>query len=70
MATISVPLTTRLERSVDNLVERGFGASKEDVIRKEIARLVEYEAVMSVFVAEQEAAKGKIVKGDIKTFLR
>ena len=70
MATISVPLTADLTESVNNLVTRGFGANKADVIRRAIVRLVEDEAVMAVLAAEQEAEEGKAVKGDLKTILK
>ena len=59
MPTLSVPLVPRLEEAVNNLVKSGFVATKADVVRKAIARLVEDEAVMAVLKAEQEIAEGK-----------
>lgn len=70
MSTLSVPLTIQLEEAINNLVRNGFGANKADVVRKAVARLIEDEAVMSVLVAEQEIAEGKIIKGDLKTLLK
>lgn len=69
MTTISVPLPSRLEESVNDLVKKGFGANKADVVRKAITRLIEDEAVMAILAAEQEVAEGKVIKGNLKTLL-
>jgi Arc/MetJ-type ribon-helix-helix transcriptional regulator len=70
MTTISLPLATHLEEAINNLVKKGFGTNKADVIRKAITRLLEDEAVMAVLVAEQEASEGKVLNGDLKTLLK
>jgi len=70
MSTVSVPLTPKLESSLNDLVKSGFAETKAEVMRKALARLTEEEAVFAVLRAEQEIKNGKGLKGDLKTLLR
>ena len=54
MSTISVPLTSKLESSLNNLIKAGFGNNKAEVMRKALVRLTEEETVFSVLKAELE----------------
>jgi putative addiction module CopG family antidote len=70
MSTLSVPLPVHLEEFVDQMVTRGYGTNKADVVRRALNRLAEEEAIKSVIQAEQEIREGKIVKGDLKKILK
>jgi Arc/MetJ-type ribon-helix-helix transcriptional regulator len=67
MATISVPLSPKLQESLDALVTGGTGSSRADVMRRALERLAEEEAINAVLQAEREVAEGKILRGDLRT---
>ena len=48
MGTISVPLTAKLEETMDNLVLVGHGSSKADIVRRAITAFAEEQAVLAV----------------------
>ncbi len=54
MSTISVPISSKLEESINNLIESGYGSNKADVVRRAITRLAEEEAVQIVLRAMEE----------------
>lgn len=54
MSTLSVPLTSELEKRLDELVSQGVGPNKAAVMRRALERLAEEEAVNAVLRAEQE----------------
>lgn len=62
MTTISVPLTPKLEESIKNLIESGYGSNKADVVRRAITKLAEDEAVQTVLRAMQEPT----LRGDLR----
>ena len=66
MSTISVPLTSKLEASLDNLIKSGFGNNKAEVMRKALTRLTEDEAVATVLRAQQEP----ILRGDLRDLMK
>ncbi|MCF7834406.1 MAG: hypothetical protein K9L98_03955 [Candidatus Pacebacteria bacterium] len=70
MSTISVPLTMELEKSLNNLVESGYGSNKADVIRRALKMASEEEAVRQVLLAEQEISMGKGLKGDARNLMK
>ena len=68
MSTISVPLTPKLVRHLDELVEKS-GASRAAIMRKALERLAEEEAINAVLIAEKECREGKILRGDLNALL-
>jgi Arc/MetJ-type ribon-helix-helix transcriptional regulator len=69
MTTISVPITSKLEESINHLIASGYGSNKADVVRRAITKLAEDEAVLAVLQAEQEVKEGKIYRGDLRDLL-
>ena len=70
MGTISVPLTAKLEETMDNLVLVGHGSSKADIVRRAITAFAEEQAVLAVLRSEQEARECKILKGDLRKLVK
>ena len=70
MSTISVPLDSKLELSLDYLVSSGVAENRAAVMRKALARLSEEEAVFSLLKAQQEVKEGKVFKGDLRKLLK
>ncbi|MFA6076673.1 MAG: hypothetical protein WC735_01195 [Candidatus Paceibacterota bacterium] len=66
MSTISVPLNSKLEQSLDYLVKSGVADNRAAVMRKALTRLTEDEAVSAVLRAEQEVKDGLILRGDLR----
>lgn len=65
MSTVSVPLTPKLEKFLEELISQGYGSNKADVFRRALERVREEEAVMRVLEAEKELLEGKGIKGDL-----
>jgi Arc/MetJ-type ribon-helix-helix transcriptional regulator len=70
MSTISVPLNSKLELSLDYLVKSGVGSNRAAVMRRALERLSEEEAIQAVLRAEQEISQGKGLRGDLKTLMK
>ena len=70
MSTISVPLTSKLEASLNNLIKSGFGENKAVIMRKALERLSEEEAVFALLRSQQEVKEGKIFRGDLRELLK
>ncbi len=68
MATISVPLSAKVEKELNELVEI-TGANRVSVIRTAIERYREEEAVQAILQSEREIAEGKILRGNLRTML-
>jgi len=66
MSTISVPLTSELEESLNNLVKSGFANNKAEVMRKALRRLSEEEAVFAVLRAEKEES----LRGNLRDLMK
>ena len=66
MSTISVPLNSKLELSLNNLVKSGFGDNKAAVMRKALERLTQEEAIQAVLRAEQEPT----LRGDLRALMK
>ena len=62
MTTISVPITSKLEESINTLIENGYGSNKADVVRRAITRLAEEEALQTVLKAQREVG----LRGDLR----
>lgn len=54
MNTISVPIPSDLEESLNNLIKSGKGSNKAELIRRAIKTMVEEEAVQAILKASQE----------------
>lgn len=70
MSTISVPLTSKLESSLNNLIKSGFGDTKAAIMRKALERLSEEEAIFALLKSQQEVKEGKIFRGDLRELLK
>ena len=70
MSTISVPLNSKLELSLDYLVKSGVASNRAAVMRRALERLTEDEAVAVVLRAEREMAEGKGLRGDLRTLAK
>ena len=68
MTTISVPLTAKVEKELNELVEI-TGANRVAVIRKAIENYREEEAVQAILQSEREISEGKILRGDLHQIL-
>ena len=66
MSTISVPLNSKLELSLDYLVSSGVAENRAAVMRKALERLTEDEAVAAVLRATQEPT----LRGDLKDLMK
>jgi len=70
MSTVSVPLNSKLELSLDYLVKSGVANNRAAVMRKALTRLTEEEAIEVVLRAEREISKGKGLRGDLRTLMK
>ena len=70
MATLSVPVSAKLEEFIGQMISQGRAANKVDVVRKALDLLAEEEAVASVLKAEQEIREGKILRGDLRKLMK
>jgi Arc/MetJ-type ribon-helix-helix transcriptional regulator len=69
MATISVPLSPKLQELLDGLVSDRVGANRADVMRRALEHFAEEEAINAVLRAEREVSQGKILRGDAHDIL-
>ena len=61
MSMLSVPLTPKLEETINSLVESGVAANKADLARKAIEYFAEQQAIEDVLRAEKEPT----LRGDL-----
>ena len=66
MSTISVPLNSKLELSLDYLVKSGVAGNRAAVMRKALTRLSEEEAIEAVLRAEKEPT----LRGDLRDLMK
>jgi Arc/MetJ-type ribon-helix-helix transcriptional regulator len=66
MSTISVPLNSKLELSLDYLVKSGVASNRAAVMRRALEHLTEDEAVAAVLRAQQEPT----LRGDLKDLMK
>lgn len=66
MSTVSVPLNSKLEQSLDYLVKSGVADNRAAVMRKALTRLTEEEAVAVVLRARKEPT----LRGDLKDLMK
>ncbi len=65
MATISVPLSPKLEMHLDELIADGMGANRADVMRKALEQFIEDTAVLMVLKAQSEPS----IRGNARELL-
>ena len=65
MSTLSVPLTPKLEETINGFVKSGYAPNKAEVVRKALRLLAREEAVLAVLEAERELDDGKGLRGDL-----
>ncbi len=70
MTTLSVPINAELEKFIENMVKDGRAANKADVVRKALRRMSEEEAVQAVLISQQEVKEGKVLRGDLREYLK
>ena len=66
MSTISVPLNSKQELSLDYLVKSGVAENRAAVMRKALTLLSEEEAVQAVLRARQEPT----LHGDLRDLMK
>lgn len=66
MSTISVPLNSKLEQSLDYLVKSGVADNRAAVMRKALTRLTEEEAISAILRAEKEPT----LRGDLRDLMK
>ena len=70
MSTISVPINSKLESVLNNLIKSGFAENKAEAMRKALLHLAENEAVLAVIKSEQEAKEGLIFRGVLQKLIK
>ena len=66
MTTLSVPVSSDLEKFIERMIKEGKGANKADVVRRALREYRENEAVENMLQAEREFAQGKALRGDLR----
>ncbi len=54
MSLLSVPLTPKLEKMINKMVEDGVASNKAELARKAIEQLAERQAIQDVLEAQKE----------------
>lgn len=70
MSTISVPLNSKLESSLDYLVKSGVADNRAAVMRRALERLTEEEAIFTLLKAEQDIKEGRVFRGNLRRLLK
>lgn len=63
MATISVPLTSEQETTLEHMIRSGYAHSKADAMRKAFVRAAEEEAINAVLESERDP---RTLRGDLR----
>lgn len=66
MSTLSVPLSNTLLEFIDEMIRKGVGSNKAEVVRRALIRFAEDQAIEMVLRSEEELRNGKILRGDLK----
>ena len=61
MSTLSVPLSSKMLKGIEQLVDDGIAANKADAVRKALDKYLEDQAVQAVLQAMQEPS----LEGDL-----
>lgn len=70
MSTISVPLDSKLQSSLDHLVKSGVADNRAAVMRKALTLLSEEEAIQTVLRAKREIGEGKGLRGNLRELMK
>ena len=70
MSTLSVPLTPRLEKFIEEFIEEGGAETKAEVARLALLKLERDNAVARVLKAQKDALEGKVFKGDLRELIK
>ena len=62
MSLLSVPLTPKLEKMIDKMIEDGVAPNKAELARKAIEKFAEQQAIQDVLDAEKEPN----LRGDLR----
>ena len=66
MSLLSVPLTPKLEKMINKMVEDGVAPNKAELARKAIEKLAEQQAIQDVLDAEREPN----LRGDLSELMK
>jgi len=66
MTTLSVPVSSDLEKFIERMIKEGKGANKADVVRRALKEYRENEALENILQSEREFAQGKALRGDLR----
>lgn len=67
MSTLSVPLTPKLEETINQMVKNGVAENKASLVRQAVERFIEEKTIQDILEAQQELKQKKYLKGDIFT---
>ena len=70
MATLSVPITPKIERFIDSLVKSGAAENKAHAVRQALEWYAEEKLIQDVLTAEREITEGKVLYGDPRKLLK
>lgn len=62
MSLLSVPLTPKLEKMIDDMIEDGVAPNKAELARRAIEKFAEDQAIQAVLEAEKEPT----LSGDLR----
>lgn len=69
MATISVPISEKMEKFIESQISRGNAENKAQVVRRALAYFAEEQACMDLLESEQNIRDGHVYKfTDAKSF--
>lgn len=69
MGMISVPVDAKLEKTIESLIEQGYGDTKAGVVRRALKKLAEDALLARLHEAEQDIKEGRVFSGDLRTLL-
>lgn len=65
MPTLSVPLTPKLEKFVEQMVQEGHADNKAAVVRQALRKFAQDQLVAEVLEARRDYKEGKVFYGDL-----
>ena len=70
MSTLSVPLTPRVEKFIESMIDQGYAENKAQVVRTALRKLEEDAENEEVLRAYREIEEGKGLQGDLRQLLK
>jgi Arc/MetJ-type ribon-helix-helix transcriptional regulator len=64
-----IPLSPKLEKALDNLINTGYAKSSAEAVTKAILEAEENEAINAVRESEEYERKGKLLTGNPRKLL-